>query len=183
MENQRTTLVATVLAACTALFLMVPSTAFAQGGFDDGGTIGQGKNFGIGVGGGSIVSGLTLKGYFSEDLAGQLFIGGAGAYGYPGYGFGLDGDIVAEFPITEAEGVGELFFGLGGGGGLYFNTFYGAGSVNLVAELGWHFTEIPIELVIDYRPTVVFGSYNDDVFTGLGPFVPWGFSGAFRFYF
>jgi hypothetical protein len=183
MDSQRTTLVATVIAACAAVFMMVPSTAFAQGNFDDSGTIGQGKNFGVGLGGGSLVSGLTLKGYFNDKLAGQLFIGGAGAYGYGGFGFGLDGDIVYEFATIAESDVGELFLGAGGGAGFVYNSFYGAGSVNALFELGWHFREVPIELVIDYRPTFYFGGFNNSLFAGFGGFVPWGFSGAFRFYF
>jgi hypothetical protein len=184
MNRQRSNIIGVVIAACAAALLMLPSTAFAQGDYESSGQIGQGKNVGIGLGGGSIVSGLTLKGYFSDKLAGQLFLGGAGAWGYGGFGFGIDGDIVYEFAtIAEADGVGRLFLGAGGGAGFIANPFFSAGSVNALFEMGWHFTEVPIELVIDYRPTFYFGGFNTLRFAGPGGFIPWGFSGAFRFYF
>ncbi|GEM_PF-2474940 len=181
MNRQHSKIIGVLIAACAAALLMLPSTAFAQGDFESSGQIGQGKNIGVGLGGGSIVSGLTLKGYFSDQVAGQLFIGG-GAYG--GFGFGVDGDIVFEFAtIAEAENAGRLFLGAGGGAGFVFNRFFSAGSVNALFEMGWHFYDVPIELVIDYRPTFYFGGFNAAGFGGFGGFVPWGFSGAFRFYF
>lgn len=185
--GNRTTTLSMILAAVAFCAFMIPSTAAAEEDFTSG-TIGKDDKIGVGFGGGTMASPLTVKFYMSEDTALQLFFGT-----YFGWGFGLSGDFVLEFAsITTAnddsgQEIGELFAGIGGGAGFASGYerggLYGVG-INGVLELGWHFSQFPLEFIIDWRPTFFFGDLNRD-FYGIDDtgFIPFGFGGAVRYYF
>lgn len=172
MRCQRLSSVWKVLAsALFAIALMAPAPSQAD-------TIGSEDNIGIGLGTGTFTSGLTGKFYLDKKSAIQLHVGNFGTWGnyYCGFacGFGLSADYIYEFQDLVNESAGRLF--LGAGGGAYFASYdaygrYGryAGSFGLhgVFELGWHFSEFPLEIVIDIRPVFDFTPGFIDNFFGL----------------
>jgi hypothetical protein len=160
----RTLLFALAASACAAL-LTFPTTASAQG------QIGSGKDIGLGLGRGTLTSGITGKFYLDQSSAVQLYLGNLGGWYDRGYdcrgscGLALSGDYIFEFEDLVNEDVGRLFLGGGGGAFLYnYGTFgryasgYSGVGVHGVFELGWHFNEFPLEIAIDIRPAFDFVS-------------------------
>lgn len=161
---------------------------------EEGATTGIGPGqFGLGLGRGTLASGLTGKMYLSSSTALQAHAGytngwgwgscrgGRGRYEYScssSYGFGLNVDILNTFTDLVQVPAGRLFVSAGGGGGLSSGGPYGTGffAANGLAELGWHFSALPIELVADWRPFIGFGSGG--AFFSLFDF---GFSARFYF--
>jgi hypothetical protein len=134
------------------------------------GTIGTTSRTGLGLGGGTFTSGVTVKHYLREGVAVQ---GVAGI----GYGATLGADLVKEFPALVSVEEGELFWGVGGGAAIV--TYGRAGLLGIagVAELGWHFEDVPVEIVVDWRPVFVTGDALISGFGGIGG------AGAVRYYF
>lgn len=133
--------------------------------------------FGIGLGGGTISNGLSAKYYMTAGTAIQANLG---SYGNGGDradfgGFAASADFLLERGPLTTTGYFSLdwSFGLGAGVGVRdSNTGIAAAGV-LGLEL--NFTVIPIDLVLEYRPTL-----------GISPdvdFEPVDFSGHLRFYF
>lgn len=172
-----------IVASLFAALLLIPATGTAQG-------TGGGGNFGLGLGKGTLASGITGKYYLSADTALQGHIGytpgwswgrcGRGRYDYDCrgyYGFGLNVDYMYTFSNLVEGGAGRLFASGGGGGAISSVGPYGGGAlaINGVLELGWHFSEVPIELVLDWRPFFALGP-------GILPgFFDFGFSARFYF--
>lgn len=134
--------------------------------------------FGLGVGGGTISNGLSGKYYMTGATALQFnvgtFGGGEGRYKDMG-GFAVSADFLLERgPLTTTEFFSlDWSFGLGAGVGVRNdNTGIAAAGV-LGLEL--NFTVIPIDLVLEYRPTLAI---QPDVDLDLVDF-----SGHLRFYF
>ncbi len=172
----RVLLFALAASACAAL-LTFPSTASAQG------KIGNDKNIGLGLGRGTLTSGITGKFYLDNRSAIQLYLGNLGGwYDERRYddcrgscGIALSGDYVYEFEDLVNEDVGRLFLGGGGGGFLYnYATFgryaggYSGAGIHGVFELGWHFNEFPLELAIDIRPAFDIGRFRGLFIDGGG---------------
>ena len=134
------------------------------------GTIGTTAHTGLGLGGGTFTSGVTLKHYLRDGLAVQ---GVAGI----GYGATLGADIIKEFePLVDVP-EGQLIWGVGGGAAIVNYGNAGILGIAGVIELGWHFEDVPVELVLDWRPTFVSGSADISGFAGVGG------AGAVRYYF
>lgn len=141
-----------------------------------GDPIRSGGNFGLGLGGGLAVSGLSGKYWLADAHALQGIVGawGLGRAGGSSLGVGLD--YLIEMPtITDTEPV-EIGWNLGlggtvgvGGGGL---GWVGASGV---AGLEFNFHPVPIDLVLEYRPGVV-------VVPAFGAALV-NFSGHIRYYF
>jgi hypothetical protein len=124
------------------------------------------KSFGIGLGGGNSISGLSLK----VPGGASAIQATLGLHPY-GIGFGLDG--LLEMPeLAAAPGVLGVAWNLGVGGGLYLwdngpfdNTNDGIGiSVSGIAGLEFNFDvlpTLPFDIVLEYRPTLF-------VFPGVG---------------
>ncbi len=183
MTRSRRPLVLVFLAAVCALLLAAPTLAGAQMNTEP---VGEGADLGIGLGSGAYTSGITGKAYLDEQTALQLFVGGLGSYGRYGCGFAcgfaISGDYVGEFSdLLEEVEAGKLFLGAGGGG-FYYN-FAGAGfGVNGVFEIGWHFRQVPVELILDIRPILGFDTgdfrgFDDELFFDIDG------GGAVRYYF
>lgn len=165
-----------VLATCLALmFVCAPDQARAQ----QSDPIAQSGTFGIGLGGGTITSGLTGKYYLSRETAIQGFLGS-----WRDLGWSLSADFLYEFADLTENGDGRLFAGVGGGVG--FAQGYRLGGnflvLNGVFELGWHFRSFPLEIVLDVRPIVSLGPAAG-VFGRYGGFEPFGVGVAFRWFF
>lgn len=140
-----------------------------------------GATFGLGVGGGTGISGLSGKYWLGEHNAFQGIVGtyGSGRYKdyagntyYTGLGIGLD--YLYEMPsLVETEPVIIGWnLGFGASVGLADNTFVGAaGVLGLEAD----FQPVPIDLVLEYRPGLL-------LYPGVGADL-WNFTGQLRFYF
>ena len=153
-------------AVWTLLLLLCPSLAMAA---PDGGP------FGLGLGGGLGVSGLSGKLWLGDSAA---FQGVVGVWGLTDDHLGAGLDALLEMPaIAETEPV-EVAWNLGVGGTLGVG---GSSSIPLlvgvsgVAGLEFNFQPIPLDLVLEYRPglIVVPGVDLDLV----------NFSGHIRYYF
>jgi len=184
MNTRDATLLGTSIAALAFLaLLLVPATGTAQGK-------GTGGNFGLGLGKGTLASGITGKYYMSADTALQGHLGYTPGWGWGRcergpydydcrgyYGFGLNIDYMYTFSNLVEGGAGRLFASGGGGGAISSSGPFGGGAiaVNGVLELGFHFNEVPIELVADWRPFFAFGG------APLPGFFDFGFSARFYF--
>ncbi len=135
--------------------------------------IGTSRKLGAGVGGGTLSSGLTGKMYLQDGLAAQGFVGAGG------FALGLGADVVKEFAI-ESFPEADVFWGAGVGVGTFGYGYVGGGgvfAVSGVAEVGIHLNQLPVEVVLDVRPTFLTGNY---VWSGL---YLGGGGGAVRYYF
>ena len=126
--------------------------------------IGQDQAIGAGVGVGSVHTSFTARYYFHRHFVAQAFVG---AYEF-GSGVAVDGDVVMPFgPFWENDDI-ALGFGIGGGGGTVLHGFEDEADAiffaNGVGELYMHFKDVPIELIVDWRPTILLG---DDKHSGL----------------
>ena len=127
----------------------------------DASQIGAGKNLGLGIGGGTMsTTGLTVKSYLTPRTAVQGFLDIDAWRGY-----GLGADYMWEFDRLGKGSAGELFWGAGIGGAVRMNSGYADNSTGIgiaaVIELGWHFRELPLEIILDLRPGLRFGGYYD----------------------
>ena len=140
----------------------------------------SGGNFGLGVGGGYWLNGLSLKYYSGDNTSLQGVIGGYG-YGhgydndyYYGSGLGITGDFLWEMPELTNNEAFELAWsaGLGPSVGLGNNWF--ALGVHGTLGLEFNFNPIPIDVVLEYKPGVY-------VVPGVGADL-WNFGGHIRIY-
>lgn len=156
--------------------LLVPSLAHAFSPPRGGGT------FGLGLGGGFGVAGVSGKYWFSHANAIQGMIGGYGGGGYYAphgrYGYygnlGLGVDYLWEMPSISDSGPLVLAWNVGAG------VSTGIGSefflaVSGVVGLEFNIQPVPIDIVLEYRPGIFVSPF-------LG-FDPVDFSGHIRFYF
>lgn len=189
-RNRTASLLSLAAVALFGFAFLSPAPAQSQ-------EIGAGKDIGVGLGWGTFAAGLTGKYYMGPNSAlqghlGSTYVIGYHDRGYHGYhdhdhgrfrdrGIGLSIDYVWEpAPIATAP-AGRLFGGIGGGGAIfnipYESHSHGGLAVNGVAEIGWQFSPVPIEVVLDYRPYIAFaegGAWGDFL-------LPLGFSARVYF--
>lgn len=168
------------LAAIVLTFALMsafePDEAAAQIAPPDGVAIGQPGHIGLGIGGGTLTSGVTAKYYVGERHALQAY---AGLWRFGFLSPSLSLDYVQELgPIVDIA-AGHLVWAVGGGVGTIFDLeglediwHFG---ISAVTGPIWQFKFIPVEFGLDFRPSLVFG----DVYGG----VQLGFGGAIRWYF
>lgn len=177
---------AVLAAALFGFVFLAPATGQAQ-------QIGAGKNIGLGLGWGTFAAGITGKFYMDSTSAIQGHLGSTAEIGHYGHyhnhdhdahdhhhgeGLGLSIDYVYEPNALATAPAGRLFWGIGGGGAIFGGGGHGGLAINGVAELGWQFSQVPIELVLDYRPFIAFGSGG---YADFGFFLPIGFSARVYF--
>ncbi len=132
-----------------------------------------GKQFGVGLGGGTGTSGITGKYYLSEPMAIQAQLGSQ-----QGYGFALGVDVVFELPpVLYKNGDIKTPWYVGGGVALWSYDSYSAIFFSGVVGLAFQFQKIPLEIAIEWRPLLYLG---DGYLTGL---YLGGGGGAIRWYF
>jgi hypothetical protein len=152
-------------------------------------------NFGIGVGGGTGTTGISMKYYLSDASALQGVVGVWGVGRYEHDGLGLSADYLFEMPAFATSEVVDVGWNVGPGLWLAANS-YGYNSyahdpywhdsdwhesdrllVGASGVLGLEFLiqPIPLDIVLEYRPSVM-------VVPGLG-FDLVSFDGHVRFYF
>jgi hypothetical protein len=160
-----------VLSLLVFPLVFTPSARAGEVAFVD--PIGRDRRIGVGVGGGTMSAGITGKYYLNAHSAVQGFVSGAG------YGASIGADYVYEKPI-ESYAPGRLFWGVGAGAGTWFYRYQGIQdnllAVSGIGQVGWHFREVPLEFIIDARPTFFTGDYT---MSGLTV----GTGGAARFFF
>jgi hypothetical protein len=131
---------------------------------------------GLGLGGGTIAAGGTAKVYLGGRSAFQAVVGASR------WGLSLGADFIQEFRPLAQTPAGDLFAGVGAGAGvvMYRDALDQATVIGIsaVLELGWHFNRVPLELILDWRPTFFLGD-----FAGLGGFFGGGGGGAIRWFF
>jgi hypothetical protein len=173
-----------VLAAPTNATAQESSESSAQastsGSSSAGTAIGSSKKIGVGLGGGTLVNGVSGKFYLSESsaikaLAGLTFNGFGGEVHY----------MIKELQLSKF-GFGRLDLGLGVGAA--FRTFnYSWGNYMTVgpnANIGFQlkFNQVPLEITASWRPGYYFAlsSFSGRTVGGLGL---GGGGGAIRWYF
>ncbi len=139
--------------------LAVPATAAAQAGE------GRLDGFGVGLGYGTGITGVSLKTQLGDARAFQAVIGCWGGYRNECYGIGGSADLLFNMPIITDEGSVALAWNVGGGGSIGFrddgwarhphrdrrgHSMWLAGQ--FVAGLEFLFPSVPLDLVIEWRP-------------------------------
>jgi hypothetical protein len=144
--------------------------------------VGTTKKLGLGLGGGTVNSGLAGKLFLSDKLALQGVVGQ-----YFGYGFGADVDAVQELGSLFKHEAGELVWGAGAGVGLTtWETVVGYDqssslSVSGIGQLAWRFHAIPAEATLEWRPSVFLNSVPG--FSNDSQLFLYGSGGAVRWFF
>lgn len=133
--------------------------------------------FGIGIGAGTISSGLSGK-YYMPSFAIQANVGTYGAAGdrygdFDGLAFSVDALLEQDALFQNDVVAIEWNLGIGGGLGLFDDTLALAAAG--VIGLEFNFVPIPIDFVVEYRPTLLL---SPDVHLE-----PIDFTGHLRFYF
>lgn len=157
-------------ALCLLTGLLLPAVATA------GSPIGESRRIGVGVAAGSITTGPSVKFYYGSRRALQTVLG-----------VSLDGihsvslDGVWEFGPAMRDFPGRFFVGVGPGVGLRWVGDGLGGSttlatISLVAEVGFHFRVVPLELTLGWRPTWSTNQTGRSVTANYG-------SGGIRWYF
>lgn len=109
---------------------------------------------GVGLGGGTTSGGISVKHFISDSSAVQGVVGGWGGWGNSG--LGLSADYLYEMPpIAETTDLTVGWnLGPGVGVGLYAPTDSVGLAVNGVAGIEFAFGPVPLDLVLEYRPTL-----------------------------
>lgn len=131
--------------------------------------------FGIGIGAGTATNGLSGK-YYMGSFAIQANLGlyGVGADRFGNNGFAVSVDGLLEQSALFKNGVVSIDWNLGLGGGLALSDDNFLLAAAGVIGLEFNFVPVPIDFVVEYRPTLVI--------TGLD-LNPIDFTGHLRFYF
>ena len=147
------------------LGLLASTPAFADA------PIRQAGNFGLGIGGGTYNSGLSLKYYTTGSQALQGVVG----FNLRRDWIGLNLDYLFEMPALATGSVVELGWNLGPGVAVGISDYGVGAAVAGVAGLELNFNPIPIDLVLEWRPSLnVVPNVDIDLI---------GFTGHIRFYF
>ena len=146
-------------APLSALAFGVVLTLASAARADEGGR--RAGGFGLGLGSGTIANGLSMK-YF---MGGSALQGVVGVWGGGGVdqrfrhtgGLAVSADYLFEMPTLARSPYFTLDWSFGLGAGFGVETFSN-GSPGLagsgVAGLEFNFTRIPLDVVIEYRPTL-----------------------------
>jgi hypothetical protein len=144
--------------------------------------VGAAKKVGLGLGDGTVNSGIAGKLFLSDKLALQGVVGQ-----YFGYGLGLDVDAVQQLGTLAKNDAGELVWGAGGGVGLatWDNVIGYEGSSSLsvsgVGQLAWRFNAVPVEVTAEWRPSFFVSSVPG--FSSDSQLYLFGTGGAVRWFF
>ncbi len=157
-----------ILGQALLLLVLTTAPAMAQSG-------GRPGTFGIGLGSGTNVSGLSLKQHAGPTaIQGNIGCYGDGFDSYSCGGIGLSLDLLYNMPTFFQHEVLNLAWNAGFGGGLGLHSE----KINLAAAfvLGFeiNLNIIPIDLVVEWRPRLNIISDVD--------FDPIGFTGHVRIY-
>ncbi len=143
-----------VVAMVAAFALMLAAPAGAQAQDRPGG-------FGIGLGHGTAVSGISGK-IHTGDIALQGVIGNWwGGWGSRWHrhhrhrsGLGVSIDILASMPTIHDADVVQIAWNVGGGGAIGTGPNWFRMRAQFVAGLEFIFPDVPLDLVLEWRPSV-----------------------------
>ncbi|MBW1877773.1 MAG: hypothetical protein JRJ84_05385 [Deltaproteobacteria bacterium] len=119
-------------------------------------------NWGIGIGGGTAVSGFSGKYFLTNGTALQAIVGGVGHVAHDfgtddDFGttaLGVDIDFLVEMPtITTVADVFELGWAIGAGAWTWIPDPFWLG-INGVLGIEFNFIPIPLDVVLEYRPAI-----------------------------
>ncbi|MAA79984.1 MAG: hypothetical protein CL916_12085 [Deltaproteobacteria bacterium] len=149
------------------VFCLFSNTSFAEDNSNA-------DKIGVGLGSGTTTSAFTAKKYFEPNTAVQAFVGTRGATSL--HTFSLGADALFEFTLREAD-IGRFFYGYGAGIGMFSYSGLGFDSIGFsgVGELGVHFSSIPLEIIIDIRPSIFLGDFAGISLLSGGSAVRWYF--------
>ena len=148
-----------LIATGLVLMLSAPATAHAGEGRLDG--------WGVGLGFGTGITGVSLKTLTGDAQALQLVIGCWGGYQNECYGVGGSIDMLFKMPLITDEGAVRLAWNVGGGAsmGVRSSTWrrhphrdwrgrnmWLAGQ--FVAGLEFLFPRVPLDVVLEWRPSI-----------------------------
>lgn len=142
--------------------------------FDRGSAaLAESGRFGLGLGGGTLSNGVSGKLYLSDRLAAQALVGW-----WLGAGFSVGADLIYERAFFQSA---DLTLNLYGGAGPALGVFTvetpaTLAAVAAVGGAGLHLVNVPVEVAIELRPTVLIG---DNFWNGFY----FGAGGAVRYYF
>ena len=125
----------------------------------------SGGAFGLGVGSGTVSTGLSMKYHTGSSLAYQGNVGfrsGWGGWGNCGKRYcrgrydvlGVSGDVLLEQPALVQAGGFNLAWNVGGGLGVVVADDYVDVAGAFVLGLEFNLEVVPIDLVLEYRPRV-----------------------------
>lgn len=148
--------------AALVLMVMVPADALA------GGSAARSGALGVGLGQGTRVWGLSIKtvrgGTGIEVVGGRM-----------GDGYGLNISSLFEIPPLASGDILEFGVNLGAGGALGVGGGGVYASAGIVAGLEFNLVPIPLDIVVDFRPTLdILQDFNVSLIS---------FGGHIRFYF
>jgi len=123
--------------------------------------VGGERDFGIGLGLGSQVEGISIK-LHDSTAAYQMVIGGYGGFGNFGEVWGARIDYLGEIPAFVQTDVLDLAanFGIGGFGG-YVNPEFEGGAEGVVA-LEALLVPIPVDVVVEWTPMFLITNLDWD---------------------
>jgi len=120
------------------------------------GVVGKDLAVGLGLSAGSLLSGLSGKLYADDDFALQMCVGV-----FRSSGFGVGADATLEARPRWALLRNRLFWGGGVGvAGISYSAANDSATLLAVAaivEVGWQLQEVPLEFVLEARPSWIFG--------------------------
>ena len=157
-----------------ALGLLCPTGALAGGP--------TGKTFGIGIGGGLAVTGLSGKYMMRDDFALQGVVGVLDV-GRDDDSIGFSVDFLREMPdLFSEDGVALAWnFGVGGLLGIYEDDFGGDAGVKAgvsgIVGLEFVVDPVPIDLVLEYRPSIIVVPSTDIEFIDFSAHIRFWFAG------
>lgn len=153
-------LITSALVAMLAMFAL-ESSAFARAG-----AVRQAGNVGVGVGQGTLATLLSIK-YFTDPATALQFNVGVynGGYGYRDDTLALGFDYLLEQPSLTGNGSFELAWSVGPGLSLglsddRYRDYWIVGASGVVG-LEFLFNVLPLDVVLEYRPTLFI--FNRDI--------------------
>lgn len=123
--------------------------------------IGTSKTTGIGISAGTLAGGLSAKFYRENDMALQVTVGS-----YTNNWAGnllVAADLTTNITTLFQDAAGQLLVNVGAGGAVVMYNIAGisGGSLGANAILGlvWQFSDLPLEMTLDWRPTILIGEF------------------------
>lgn len=152
-----------ILSQVLLLLVLYSTPAMAQ-------SSGRPGSFGIGIGSGTNVSGLSLKqNAGSTAIQGNIGCFGSGFDSYKCGGIGLSADFLYSMPPLFQHEVFNIAWNAGFGAGVGLHSEKVALAAAFILGLEFNFNIIPVDLVLEWRPRL---GIIPDLRFGLDNFTP-----------
>ena len=166
MSHSRTRTTCFGFATAASLSLAWAAPALAQEVVRKGneGSFAQPGELGVGLGAGTLATGVTAKYFFNSRNALQALVGVYGSLLFGGRGYSGGVDYIREMPTLLRGNAATVNWNFGAGAGVisYSHQRQDATLFSLsgVLGLGVQFRGAPLEVVAEWRPSVTFGQYQ-----------------------